>query len=193
MNSFRSTRILALAFFMSGTAVTGIIGQTEAPRPVKPADGATAKVDLNNADRRTLETLPGVTPDIATAIIAARPFRSIDDLQKVKGIGTEHFEQLKAAVSVPLSPKEVARLLPPGAPARKPEPAKVDLNLATREKLEALPGATPQLAQAIIAARPFQSLADLDRVPGMTAEQLEQLRAAVTVSPATAGAARPPR
>ncbi|GAA0035959.1 ComEA family DNA-binding protein [Brevibacterium metallidurans] len=62
-----------------------------------------AKVDLNTADSATLQTLPGVGPVTAEAIIAYReatPFTSIDDLLLVKGIGPKTFESLKDRVTV---------------------------------------------------------------------------------------------
>ncbi|GAA3840482.1 MULTISPECIES: helix-hairpin-helix domain-containing protein [Brevibacterium] len=62
-----------------------------------------AKIDLNTADSATLQTLPGVGPVTAEAIIAYReatPFTSIDDLLLVKGIGPKTFESLKDRVTV---------------------------------------------------------------------------------------------
>lgn len=50
-----------------------------------------APVDLNSADAKTLETLNGVGPAKAQAIVDYRSkngsFKSVDDLEKVKGIG----------------------------------------------------------------------------------------------------------
>lgn len=61
------------------------------------------KIDLNTADATALQTLPGVGPVTAEAIIAHRetqPFGSVDDLLLVKGIGPKTFESLKGLVSV---------------------------------------------------------------------------------------------
>jgi len=48
-------------------------------------------IDLNSADQPTLETLPGIGPEKAKAIIAFRmvngPFRTLEDLDAVEGIG----------------------------------------------------------------------------------------------------------
>jgi len=60
---------------------------------------------------------------------------------------------------------------------------KVNLNTATQQELEALPGIGPKLAQEIIKARqekPFTSLEDLDRVPGIGPRLLEKLKDRVT-------------
>ncbi|WP_169252405.1 ComEA family DNA-binding protein [Brevibacterium sp. 'Marine'] len=67
------------------------------------APGQAGKVDLNTADATTLETLPGVGPVTAEAIISHRsqqPFASVEDLLLVKGIGPKTFESLKDLVTV---------------------------------------------------------------------------------------------
>jgi competence ComEA-like helix-hairpin-helix protein len=57
-------------------------------------------VNLNTADREELMTLPGVGPAIADRILAHRPFTSIEDLQRVSGIGSNLVEGIKTMVSV---------------------------------------------------------------------------------------------
>lgn len=59
----------------------------------------------------------------------------------------------------------------------------VNLNTASQNELEALPGVGPKLAERIILTRqerPFTSLADLDQVPGVGPKLLKQLRNRVT-------------
>jgi competence protein ComEA len=70
-----------------------------------PVDGAaTGPVDLNRASAAELETLPGVGPAIAAAIVAFRdetgPFRTVDDLLEVPGIGPAKLAGLLDAVVV---------------------------------------------------------------------------------------------
>ncbi len=75
-----------------------------------PADGSAAgaaaggPIDLNTATEAQLETLPGIGPSFAAAIIRERErrggFTSVDQLRDVRGIGEKRFAELKPLVSV---------------------------------------------------------------------------------------------
>ena len=54
------------------------------------------KIDINTATEKELTTVPGIGHVIAARIIAARPFRSADDLKKVSGIGDKKYAQIRA-------------------------------------------------------------------------------------------------
>ena len=68
------------------------------------APGATSLVNLNTADQSTLESLPGVGPVTAAAILAWREenggFRSVDDLLDVVGIGDATLAELAPHVTL---------------------------------------------------------------------------------------------
>ena len=70
-----------------------------------PTTGAVAPiVDLNTADLAALDSLPGVGPVLAGRILAWRqahgPFRSVDELGEVSGIGDAILGQLRPLVRV---------------------------------------------------------------------------------------------
>ena len=61
-------------------------------------------VNINKADIKELTSLPGIGETRAGAIIEYRdangPFKSIEDLKKVSGIGDASFEKLKDKIRV---------------------------------------------------------------------------------------------
>ena len=73
---------------------------------VCPVAGAeqTSKVDLNKATPSQLDSLPGIGPVIAERIIRFRedngPFKRIEDLMNVRGIGERTFLKLENQISV---------------------------------------------------------------------------------------------
>jgi competence ComEA-like helix-hairpin-helix protein len=55
----------------------------------------TDKININTAPLKELENITGVGPVLAQRIIEARPYSSIDDLDKVKGVGPKILEKIK--------------------------------------------------------------------------------------------------
>lgn len=74
------------------------------PAPAGSGAGSDAVIELNTATQEALETLPGVGPATATAIIAHRdangPFPSVDSLIDVRGIGEAKLEAVRDLVRV---------------------------------------------------------------------------------------------
>ena len=52
-------------------------------------------IDINTATEKELTTVPGIGHVMAARIIAARPFRSADDLKRVSGIGEKKYAQIR--------------------------------------------------------------------------------------------------
>ena len=67
--------------------------------------GGGEKVDPNRADVEALQRLPGVGAATAAAIVAARdtggPFRTADDLMRVRGIGPTRLARMREHLSLP--------------------------------------------------------------------------------------------
>jgi competence protein ComEA len=61
-------------------------------------------LNLNTASAETLQSLPGVGPSTAKAIVASREaegkFQSVEELTRVKGIGSKKLVALKNFVRV---------------------------------------------------------------------------------------------
>ena len=56
-------------------------------------------INVNIASLGQLQQLPDVGAVTAQSIIAARPIKSLSDLDRVKGIGTKRLEKLKLFVT----------------------------------------------------------------------------------------------
>ena len=62
------------------------------------------------------------------------------------------------------------------------EASLVDLNTASFEELQKLPGIGPKMAERIMAHRPFQKLEDLDAVPGIGLKPLQRLKPLIQIT-----------
>ena len=67
----------------------------------KDVDG---RININTADEKTLDELPGVGPTMAKRIVEYRQtegmFQTPEDLKKVRGIGESKFEKMKDRVRI---------------------------------------------------------------------------------------------
>lgn len=72
----------------------------EAPVRTQPLPSAGGKIiSINNASQQELEALPMIGPKTAAAIIEARPFGSVQELLRVKGIGSITFDAIAPLVT----------------------------------------------------------------------------------------------
>lgn len=108
MKLARFLQTLALSLAFAGVAVAGT--------PAAPAAPAVERVNINTADAATLDrVLLNVGPAKAQEIVAYRktngPFRSIDQLALVKGIGLKTIEKNRGRIL--LGTVSAARLAAP--------------------------------------------------------------------------------
>jgi competence protein ComEA len=159
------------------------------------------RIELNRAPVAELEQLPGVGPKRAERIDEYRrthgPFRSVEELRRVPGIGAVTMERLRDLVTVSAPEREPQRVSPPPAPMRltakrvglsKKEAALqgvvIDVNRASLQELQRLPGVGPKLSQRIADERArgrFKTVDELRRVSGIGPKTLEKLRPYITV------------
>lgn len=71
-------------------------------RPKLDADAITAgrRVNVNTATQAELESLPEIGPVLARRIVEGRPYRSIEDLRRVKEIGEKRLDEIRRLVTV---------------------------------------------------------------------------------------------
>lgn len=99
-----------VAMLAAGTIV--ILGRTEMLNPHRhpgraiPSESTDLRstqidvVNVNTAWKQQIEAIPYVSPAIAERIMADRPYASVDDLIRVRGIGPKTLERIRPYVRV---------------------------------------------------------------------------------------------
>jgi competence ComEA-like helix-hairpin-helix protein len=100
MNGKKIFMVLSVCFLVGGFALSRMAaGQAKTPAKPPAKAETLAKIDLNKATAEQIGKCPGVTPALAKAIVEYReksgPFKSPEDLLKVKGITKEILNKIK--------------------------------------------------------------------------------------------------
>ncbi len=148
------------------------------------------RADLNLASVEQLAMVYGIGRSKAEAIVRDRiangPFRSVNALERVTGIGPSTLEKVRANVKVGDIAEAKAAIAHERAQPRAPSGPMVDINTATVSEIDELPGIGPSRARAIVEDRdkrgPFRSCRSLSRVVGIGDTTLEQLLPNCTAS-----------
>jgi len=153
------------------------------------AAAAADKLNVNTASAAELAQVPGIDATLAVRIVARRtgqgPFKKPDDLMEIPGFTKLVFVQ--AIDHLDFGPPAAAAA--PAAPLGNGK--KVDLNKASFTELLLLPDMTPRAAKAIHdyqEKHTFQSVEDLDKVPGLDKRLIVTLLDHVEVNKPAGGA-----
>jgi competence protein ComEA len=145
--------------------------------------GSGETIDVDRAPLSELTRLPRVGPRLAKAILADRtdhgPFGSLAGLDRVPGIGPALLQNLERHVIFSGAAGQW------GGPAATAVSALLNINSATVQQLDSLPGVGPAKAAAILRYRnehgPFSSVEQLGQVPGFGPAAVERLQDRLTV------------
>jgi competence protein ComEA len=186
---FTLTRTRALVLALCAVAVVVVGGRVL--RPAAPR--GTAPPLIRASKPATRARAAPLVVDVAGAVRRAGLYRlppgsRIADAVARAGGATKRAELDLVNLAAPLADGE--QVLVPARGASAPATggasaptAPVDLNSATAEQLDSLPGIGPVTAQKIIDYRqahgPFRSVEDLDAIPGIGPSRIENLRGLV--------------
>jgi DNA uptake protein ComE-like DNA-binding protein len=139
-------------------AIVGILALFALCTAPAAAQGApTGKlVDVNKASESDLAQLPNMTPDIAKAVVAHRPYKTVVDLNKVL-----MDEKLTAAQAKDFYGKA---FIP------------INLNTGTKPEFLLIPGVGPRMSGEFEEYRPWKTWAQFDKEIGKYVGQQETNR-----------------
>ena len=203
--------VQATLFLIVISAIIGLLthsllhGNVQRPLPFS-GETLQTRLDLNRATRAELMLLPGVGENMAQRIEAYRilygPYTSVDELRKVPGIGPLTVERLRPWLVVHAStakapppteppPRSLKIELPRNDSKEESLTAPIDVNSASVEELQKLPGIGPKLSQRIVDTREkaiYKNIDELRRVPGIGPKTLAKIKPYVTTGSNVAAA-----
>jgi len=120
-----------------------------------PAEEASAVLDASTATAEQLAALESVSPELAEAIVAGAPYASVVDLNAklLEALSAEEAAAVLVDVFVP-----------------------VNLNSATEEEINLIPGMTPKMVHEFEEYRPYADMAEFDREIGKYVDEAEVAR-----------------
>ena len=123
---------------------------------------AGAPLDANSATVAQLGAVSGVSPEVANAIATGRPYASVVDLNT----------KLRESLSPDAAAAVLTKVFVP-----------VNLNTATREEIELIPGMSSRMIGEFLEYRPYEDMNEFNREIGKYVDEAEvaRLRSYVTL------------
>ena len=149
----------------SGEGATAQTGN-EAAASGQTAEGTAAEagapLDANTATPAQLGAVSGVSPEVASAIAAGRPYASVVELDA----------KLRETLSQEAAAAILTRVFVP-----------VNLNTASREEIQLIPGMSSRMVGEFLEYRPYEDMAEFNREIGKYVDEAEvaRLRSYVTL------------
>ncbi|HOK87566.1 MAG TPA: ComEA family DNA-binding protein [Fervidobacterium sp.] len=155
-----------------------------------------AIIDLNRASIEELQTLPGIGPAKARAIVEYRaksPFNKPEEIMNVSGIGAKTYEKIKDRIKIDGSSQFSTSNVTDASKLQTGDTNKQDsqvnrqinINTADFEELQKLPNIGPVKAQAIIDYRNqnggFKSIDEIKNVKGIGEKTFEKMKDLICV------------
>lgn len=159
-----ATSAFALSACSGGTddAATAERAATETAAAPAAPEAATTVLDPNAATAEQLAGIQGMTPELAAAIVAGKPYASASafNAKLVETLSPENAAKVRTAVFVP-----------------------VNLNSASEADIELIPGMTDKMVHEFLEYRPYADMAEFDREIGkyVDAAEVARLRTYVTL------------
>lgn len=82
------------------SAVTAKAAEKSATNTALKTETADTRVSINNASLRDLEAIKGVSKKLAKSIVDGRPYKQLEDLLNVKGMGRKLLDKIRALLKV---------------------------------------------------------------------------------------------
>ena len=127
----------------------------ETDMPTAEATAEAAVLDASTVTAEQLSTMDGVTPELAAAIVAGQPYASATAFNATL---MEALDEAQAAA------------------VREKVFVPVNLNTASREDIELIPGMTPKMVHEFEEYRPYEDMAEFDREIGKYVDEAEVAR-----------------
>jgi DNA uptake protein ComE-like DNA-binding protein len=145
----------------AATAEADAEADVSADAVAAPAEQS-GRLDANTATDVQLAGAEGVSPELAAAIVAGRPYASVANLDA----------KLRETLSDEAATAVLVNVFVP-----------VNLNTATREEIELIPGMTDRMVGEFLEYRPYEDMAEFDREIGKYVDEAElaRLRSYVTL------------
>ena len=99
VNIAKILTITAAAIAIVSAAIWLVRDARDLSETFRPTEGSLI-VNVNTATREELISIPGIGAARAAQIIAGRPYETVDELEKIAGIGLDSLESLRPFVIV---------------------------------------------------------------------------------------------